>query len=888
MRTGNDHTIDQRSWDRQYVRSVADVLRHLSPEMQRKMARHNPGWAPGATDFPNYLRRSSTRFHRPVHRWSAQGPIDLVDVGGFWGVLPLTLVRLGHRAAMTECLRYYDEAFDGLFDFLRGEGVVIHDLDPFDEAPFGADGEPPRRFRHVAAMAVLEHYPHSTRFFLRNLARLATDDAEFCIEVPNLAHLPRRLALLRGQSVLPAAVMIHDAAMPFTGHHHEYTVADLQSLLEHAGFEIRETICADYSAQNDFGALLWSGWQRVVTRCFPRTRETIMCFAVRGSETATLDAATASPVSAASKRVEARPAVAVSGYPVSRGFRERVDAASDATIEWTTLGDLRGLGMAGLLRWAIGGRRRALLVVSEVPEARILEPILALLAPLMRLAPVTLVREDAEPRRVGYGVVVRGALGLLRATIGCALAKRRAGSTARRLLDEPRQRLDAPPVPTGDAASAADASEPPRQIEYIKATLWFGVKAGGSVGHVAGVINAFVRRGFAVRTWGPAVPPMLDRSVRSLTVDPPGFGLPAEGNLYRYQPHLAKAMLDEPRTSKPALVYQRLSLADFTGALVARELGVPLVVEYNGSEAWIAAKWGRGLRFQKLAETAEDVMLRHAHAIVVVSDVLRDELLERGVEADRITTYPNCIDPRQFDPAKFSRDRSEELRASIDAPADAIIGTFVGTFGAWHGSEVLAAAIAMLATDHAEWLRRRKVLFCLVGDGLRMPDVRSTLERANAMEFVRLTGLVAQHEAPAYLAMSNFLLSPHVSNADGSRFFGSPTKLFEYMAMEKAIIASDLEQIGQVLRPGLLFDDLDRAGDEPASSLDDAGARGVLVPPGDAAALADAIRWVVEHPEHAAALASGARRAVLDRYTWIHHVDAILDTLRTSCSTPPR
>jgi glycosyltransferase involved in cell wall biosynthesis len=113
-----------------------------------------------------------------------------------------------------------------------------------------------------------------------------------------------------------------------------------------------------------------------------------------------------------------------------------------------------------------------------------------------------------------------------------------------------------------------------------------------------------------------------------------------------------------------------------------------------------------------------------------------------------------------------------------------------------------------------------------------------------------------------------------VPNADGSRFFGSPTKLFEYMAMGRAIVASELEQIGDVLRPGLRVGELP-AGPPPADTAELA----VLAKPGDVDELVAAIAWIVEQPEWRERLAVNARARVLERHTWRHHVDAVLERL---------
>ncbi len=94
-------------------------------------------------------------------------------------------------------------------------------------------------------------------------------------------------------------------------------------------------------------------------------------------------------------------------------------------------------------------------------------------------------------------------------------------------------------------------------------------------------------------------------------------------------------------------------------------------------------------------------------------------------------------------------------------------------------------------------------------------------------------------------------------NADGTPFFGSPTKLFEYMASGKPIVASDLDQIGDVLRDGA----------------------GLLVRPGDAADLAQGLRVVVDDPDLRSRLGTVARTRAVERYTWRHHTQAVLDAL---------
>ena len=409
----------------------------------------------------------------------------------------------------------------------------------------------------------------------------------------------------------------------------------------------------------------------------------------------------------------------------------------------------------------------------------------------------------------------------------------------------------------------------------MKTNLWFGVKAGGSVGHIAGIVNGLEKSGYKITFAGAEEPVMLNGDVKFYPISlPETFGVPTELNYYRFQETYVKQIERTHSINKPAFIYQRVSLANYAGVVLSRYYKVPLIAEYNGSEAWVAKNWGKPLRYHELAVSAEDALLRHAHLIVAVSDVLKDELLERGIDPGRIVVYPNCVDPEIYSQKRIGYEETVNLRKKYNIAQNAKIVTFVGTFGQWHGAEILAKAIRYLSENEANWLEENNVHFMLVGDGLKMPDVKKELDNGIAHRYVTLTGLVEQAKAPLYLAASDVLVSPHVPNEDGSRFFGSPTKLFEYMAMGKGIVASELEQIGDILSPGLKIN----ATIKNNSTIGD-DMVAVLTTPGNVADLICGIRFLVEHPDVSAILGENARQKVLNHYTWQHHVDAILSGL---------
>lgn len=392
---------------------------------------------------------------------------------------------------------------------------------------------------------------------------------------------------------------------------------------------------------------------------------------------------------------------------------------------------------------------------------------------------------------------------------------------------------------------------------YLKTDLWFSTQVGGSVTHMAGVVNNLAAvTGTAPLVLSTAGNPILDASITVRTI------LPApEFWDFREIPALlfSRSASDEAKTvlegRRPSFIYQRYSLNNYAGARLALTLGAPLVTEYNGSEVWISRNWGTPVARPDLSEHIERLNLEAADLVVVVSDVLRQELLERGVPAERILVNPNGVDADAFHPAVDAT----VLRQELGLEGRTVIG-FIGTFGPWHGTEELVEAFARLLEKRPE--HRESLRLLLVGQGARHAATLEKAVRLGVRSHCVFTGQVPQQKAPRYLACCDILVAPHVPNPDGSPFFGSPTKLFEYMAMGRPIVASALGQIGEVLEHGH---------------------SAWLVEPGEPDRLADGLSVVLEQPDLGRRLSMAARQEVLDRHTWRHHTQRIVSSLERLC-----
>lgn len=401
---------------------------------------------------------------------------------------------------------------------------------------------------------------------------------------------------------------------------------------------------------------------------------------------------------------------------------------------------------------------------------------------------------------------------------------------------------------------------------YIRTDFWAQISSGGSYGHTCFVAKELNARSARFTCYMPHRYSLLDSfDLQQTVLSSPGVHgnevTILQGGRHYYSqlaPLLAK--------DRPDYIYERLCLGNYAGARLSQELNIPYIVEYNGSEISIMRSFSDSSYIHEdIYLSAEAVAFKQATVISVISEAVRDDLLGRGVDADKILVNPNGADMDTYKPA--GKEDKAALRQTLGFTETNRVIAFTGTFGGWHGIDILAEAIPEICRQAPE------ARFLLIGDGNYKHLVDAQIRQHSLESRVTCTGRVPQHEGALLLGAADIFVSPHSRHMIDNRFFGSPTKLFEYMAMGGGIVASDLEQIGEVLSPALRADNL-----HDISRLDDK--RAILCKPGSLAEFVNATLFLVNHPDIATILGKNARNAIESEYSWSRHVDRLWSFVR--------
>ncbi len=283
-------------------------------------------------------------------------------------------------------------------------------------------------------------------------------------------------------------------------------------------------------------------------------------------------------------------------------------------------------------------------------------------------------------------------------------------------------------------------------------------------------------------------------------------------------------------TFRPDLIYDRYAHFSFSALWAAKRNNLPLILEVNSPYSIQKRQWEK-LYFPWLSEMGERKIFNAAPHIIVVSTPLRKIVMDYGVPPERITVLPNGTDPERFNP----HIDDGPLRQQLGLTGRVVMG-FVGILRRWHNIDKLINILESID------LPAHNATMLFLGDGPSFQELVAYNKEKGNEEWIRFLGRIPHDEIQKYIAMMDIAISPHATP------YSSPMKILEYMAMEKAILAPDMENIRDLLQDG-----------ETA----------LLFKPDDARSLKEKLLRLMEDGDLRRRLGQNARRIVEKKFTWL-------------------
>lgn len=291
-------------------------------------------------------------------------------------------------------------------------------------------------------------------------------------------------------------------------------------------------------------------------------------------------------------------------------------------------------------------------------------------------------------------------------------------------------------------------------------------------------------------------------------------------------------------------VWQRHELFHRAGLALSRNYGCPLVLYVAAPKLREAQRWGvRRPGWRTLLERiGERQVMVSADLVACVSDEVASMVQEMGVSQDRLVVTPSTVDAELFSLA----NTNGTARLRLGLGSETVIG-WAGSFRSFHSLDVLIEAFECVVQQ------RPTTRLLLVGAGAERQAVQDDVEARGLASNVIFCGPVAQIELPEYIAAMDIAVVP----AHTTEFHYSPLKLWEFLAMERAVVAPLTGMPMRMLQDG--FD-------------------ACLVPPGSPSRLAETLINLVDDDASRETIQLNARSTAL-RHSWDHQVERVRDSL---------
>lgn len=258
--------------------------------------------------------------------------------------------------------------------------------------------------------------------------------------------------------------------------------------------------------------------------------------------------------------------------------------------------------------------------------------------------------------------------------------------------------------------------------------------------------------------------------------------------------HFRRRIVEVARREKVDLIHGHSSiLCGIPALLGARQLGLPCVYEIRAFWEDAAVDQGKnavGSPRYTAIRTAETQLAKQVDALIGICDGIKRELVERGIPEADVHVVPNGVEVERFTP----RPRDTALAQKYGLEGKTVVA-YIGTFAAFEGVRYLVDALIELIKGGRDDLRG-----LIVGEGPTYEACRQKAVAAGLADKIIHPGKVPHAEVQAMYSVVDILAYPR----DRQRIteLVTPLKPLEAMAMEKAVIGSDVGGLTELISDG--------------------------------------------------------------------------------------
>lgn len=282
---------------------------------------------------------------------------------------------------------------------------------------------------------------------------------------------------------------------------------------------------------------------------------------------------------------------------------------------------------------------------------------------------------------------------------------------------------------------------------------------------------------------------------------------------------------------RPDVAHVHTHTALLLSILPLKLLGIPIVFDaHSNFMEELVIVYGRETLDVKLWRLFEGWLVRRANAVTAVSRALADYFVAKGVPPGRVFRVPGGVG-RDFTAAEAPGG----AKRAGDGKTTTVM--YTGNFYAWQGTDLLMEAARLIATE------RDDIKFAFIGDD-RDGGFRRRVADAGAAGYVMVSGPVGREEMPSVLHGADILVLPRPDSLVGR--YGFPSKLPEYLASGRPVVATDVGDHGLLVKDG---------------------ETGLLVPP-DGPAIARAILRLAGDRKLRERLGTAGRELAVGDYAW--------------------